>query len=100
MAAARLLADELTGRKSKFSGVFTPRRPILRKQLWANIGEVLLTMLTPTVKRCPHMGCALTRNAEEGTWDCRCHGSRFGGDGTLIDNPAMKDAKVGRKTST
>jgi glycine/D-amino acid oxidase-like deaminating enzyme len=94
MVAARLLADELLGRKNKFAAVFTPRRTILRKQLLVNVGEVLATMVTPTLKRCPHMGCALTPNHAEGSWDCRCHGSRFDAAGTLIDNPAMRDAQV------
>lgn len=41
--------------------------------------------------RCPHLGCRLEWNREEKTWDCPCHGSRFRGDGTLIDNPAQTD---------
>lgn len=39
--------------------------------------------------RCPHMGCQLTWNPEEKSWDCPCHGSRFDYDGNLIDNPAQ-----------
>ncbi|MEO2559094.1 MAG: Rieske 2Fe-2S domain-containing protein [[Clostridium] symbiosum] len=48
----------------------------------------LLTISTP---RCPHMGCALKWNKTEHSWDCPCHGSRFDGDGHLIDNPATGD---------
>jgi glycine/D-amino acid oxidase-like deaminating enzyme len=91
MVAARLLADELCGKANEFSKVFSTRRSILRKQFWANLGETLINFAKPTAKRCTHMGCSLTRNKEEGTWDCRCHGSRFDGGGALIDNPAMKD---------
>lgn len=39
--------------------------------------------------RCPHMGCELTWNQEERTWDCPCHGSRFDVAGNLIDEPAQ-----------
>jgi len=48
-------------------------------------------MLTPTVPRCPHLGCALKYNKQEHTWDCPCHGSRFDENGELIDNPATDD---------
>ena len=39
------------------------------------------------------MGCALKYNAAEHSWDCPCHGSRFGEDGGLIDNPATDDIR-------
>lgn len=42
--------------------------------------------------RCPHMGCELTWNPDEKSWDCPCHGSRFDMDGHLLDNPAKKDS--------
>lgn len=42
--------------------------------------------------RCPHMGCELTWNLDEKSWDCPCHGSRFDMDGHLLDNPAKKDS--------
>lgn len=38
--------------------------------------------------RCPHMGCELTWNPDERSWDCPCHGSRFDPDGHLLDGPA------------
>lgn len=43
--------------------------------------------------RCPHLGCLLTWNQEEKSWDCPCHGSRFSADGHLINGPAAKDMK-------
>lgn len=41
--------------------------------------------------RCPHLGCQLEWNAQEKSWDCPCHGSRFSYKGKLIDNPAQND---------
>ncbi len=43
---------------------------------------------------CPHLGCELTWDQDELSWDCPCHGSRFDYEGRLIDNPAMEDMKL------
>ena len=93
MAAAMLLTDLILGRENKYARVFRPSRSILRPQLAANAIEAVAGLLTPTVPRCPHMGCALKYNAAEHSWDCPCHGSRFQEDGSLIDNPATDDKK-------
>lgn len=39
---------------------------------------------------CPHMGCELTWNPDECSWDCPCHGSRFDREGNLLDGPAQE----------
>lgn len=49
--------------------------------------------------KCPHMGCELAWNAEELSWDCPCHGSRFDCDGKLLDNPAQIDKSVNQSVN-
>lgn len=92
MIAAILLTDLITGKENDWLKVFTPQRNILKPQLLVNAGEAVFNLLTPTSKRCSHMGCALKWNDAEQTWDCPCHGSRYEKDGKLIDNPSKKDA--------
>lgn len=88
MVSAMLLTDMILGRKSKYSDVFSPQRSIMKPQLLINAVTALGNLLTPSAKRCPHMGCALKWNPTEHSWDCPCHGSRFERNGELIDNPA------------
>ena len=94
VVAAMILSDIVQEKKNDFAEVFSPQRSMLKPQLVANGVEATLNLLTPTTKRCPHLGCALKWNKAEHTWDCPCHGSRFESDGTLIDNPAMGDANL------
>lgn len=50
-------------------------------------GEGVLHCVKPT---CTHMGCPLSWNAEESTWDCPCHGSRFDADGKVMESPTVR----------
>ncbi len=93
MSASAVLADLILGKKNDYAELFAPSRSILRPQLALNIAEDLIGIITPTVPRCPHLGCALKYNSQEHSWDCPCHGSRFAEDGGVIDGPANGDKK-------
>lgn len=93
MLSAMLLSDMVCGIGSEFEEVFSPSRNIIKPQLFINGFEAAKNMITPTKKRCPHLGCTLKWNPDEHSWDCACHGSRFSENGKVLDNPANGDLR-------
>ncbi|MGN0245872.1 MAG: FAD-dependent oxidoreductase [Lachnospiraceae bacterium] len=95
MVAAMIISDMISGVVNPYEKVFSPQRVMVRmgiKSLCTDIGESVVGLVKGLFggkrHRCSHMGCHLEWNEEEHTWDCPCHGSRYGKDGDLIDNPA------------
>ena len=43
---------------------------------------------------CSHLGCELSWNNLEKTWDCPCHGSRFTFEGKSIYDPSIQDLDI------
>jgi len=91
MIAASILRDMICRKENHYASVFSPARTMLRRQLLTNAFESAANLLTFTTPRCPHMGCALKWNAQEHSWDCPCHGSRFSQSGKLLNTPATGD---------
>lgn len=88
MTAAMILADLVMDKENSYAEVFRPSRSMMKPQLLINGYEAAAGLLTISKKRCPHLGCALKWNAQERSWDCSCHGSRFDENGILLNNPA------------
>lgn len=43
---------------------------------------------------CSHLGCQLSWNDLEKTWDCPCHGSRFNFNGESLYSPSVNDLDI------
>ena len=96
MAAALMITEQICQKESGNAAVFSPQRVPIRALKAAAVegAKSAKGLAAPGGIRCPHLGCKLTWNPEEETWDCPCHGSRFDKEGNLIDNPALKNAAV------
>jgi glycine/D-amino acid oxidase-like deaminating enzyme/nitrite reductase/ring-hydroxylating ferredoxin subunit len=42
---------------------------------------------------CQHLYCLVDWNPAERSWDCPCHGSRYSGEGRVIQGPTTEDLK-------
>lgn len=93
MTGALLLRDLLLTGTGAYEALLSPRRSMMRPALFGNAVLSAAHLIRPG-RRCPHLGCSLTWNRQEKTWDCPCHGSRFGCDGAVQNNPAKRGIKV------
>lgn len=50
--------------------------------------------------KCTHLYCTLVWNRGEKSWDCPCHGSRFGIDGKVLTGPAVKGLSAPEESDT
>lgn len=71
--------DDIQPGEGKIAGINGSKLAVYRKP----DGE--LVTLSPV---CPHLGCIVAWNAAAQTWDCPCHGSRFGPTGQVMTGPA------------
>lgn len=96
MVAANLMTDLIQSKKNDYEALYAPNRFDLSasmKNIGANMADTVKGLTTDhiasTHPTCPHMGCKLTWNPEEQSWDCPCHGSRFNKEGQILSNPAQ-----------
>ena len=100
MVSALILRNLVMGIESPWEQVFSPQRWTWKASAGSFLKEgyhALRGLTAFGTPRCPHMGCRLSWNQEEHSWDCPCHGSRFSENGSLIDNPAQTDLKADKR---
>jgi glycine/D-amino acid oxidase-like deaminating enzyme len=102
MVAADLILGGIEGTDRPWSEVFDPRRLAshatvsqakdairsVRHLVGDRVGE-LLHPDEPQAPRCTHLGCVLSFDEGEETWDCPCHGSRYDRDGRVVSGPTV-----------
>lgn len=103
MVSAIILRDMILGGENKWEEIYSPQR----KKWNAAMGQLVENMSSAAVnlskgvftfskkakqekKICRHMGCKLSWNPEEESWDCPCHGSRYSKDGEVMCGPTQK----------
>jgi Rieske Fe-S protein len=104
LGALRDFAKENANVMAQYVDLITPSDPGSVDQIARGEGAVLRSGLSKVaVYRdndgllhnlsavCTHLGCVVSWNAAEKTWDCPCHGSRFDRLGSVICGPANKD---------
>jgi glycine/D-amino acid oxidase-like deaminating enzyme/nitrite reductase/ring-hydroxylating ferredoxin subunit len=81
---SRSLVDALDEIEPGAGGVITHGKKKIA--VWKDRGGKLHALSAS----CTHMGCTVTWNNADQTWDCPCHGSMFTRDGDVIHGPATE----------
>lgn len=99
MVSALILSDLICGRQNPYAQVFSPQRFHPKASLRAGTVHAataikgLTAAHSKNALRCPHLGCKLSWNPAEASWECPCHGSHFHHSGRLLDGPAQTDIR-------
>ncbi len=97
--AANIITDKIMGRETEYEEIFrSSRLEIIKNKdealnmLKSSVDGIVVKRIkgkaTPT---CTHLGCKLSWNPLEETWDCPCHGSRYTKRGFVLEAPAVSN---------
>ncbi len=100
--AGNIIKDRILGIENEYEDIFRSSRLEMIKNkdemmnMMKEAGEGIVVKRIKTVETptCSHLGCKLSWNEIEQTWDCSCHGSRFTKDGLVIESPALNDIET------
>lgn len=95
MTASLIISDLILGRSNAYEELYTPQRfntiasaGMLLQDVGHSAAGLFCGLFAGKANRCSHLGCKLHINADDNTKECRCHGSCFAADGSVIFNPA------------
>ena len=97
--AANIITDKIMCRENEYEDIFKSSRleiiknkdevlNMLKESVDGIVVKRIKGKATPT---CTHLGCKLSWNPLEETWDCPCHGSRYTKRGFVLESPAVSN---------